>query len=154
MRYQYFIIAIAILTGCNQKNSNVYPTSREVTINTDSTRVFAQFLIKPIKVTINNDLRYYWYYTDKINSNVGGYNGNLLNGTYRVLSKENRLMEQGTFANGLKDGIWKYWYSNGNLQRIEIWKKGLIKGVPTEYSYNGEVISLTEASEIEITSPL
>lgn len=88
MRYQYVLLIVGVIfIGCTQMPSNIYPTSREITINTDSTRIFAQFLIKPARVNPKDNLRYYWYYTDKISSNVGGYNGNLLNGNYRVSIK-------------------------------------------------------------------
>jgi len=149
MRYQYVLLIVGVIfIGCTQMPSNIYPTSREITINTDSTRIFAQFLIKPARVNPKDNLRYYWYYTDKISSNVGGYNGNLLNGNYRVLSRENLLVVQGSFSNGLMDGVWKYWYSNGNIKKVETWKNGILKGFPVEYNQDGSLIQVEKGNEI------
>ncbi len=145
MRYAYFILFIGLLVGCSQINSNNYPTYRDITIKTDSSYIYTQTLVKVVKIETVNNLRYYWYSNEKISSNTGGFAGSLLNGTYKVMSSDNRLIEQGLFVNGLKDGVWKYWYGNGNLKRIEVWKKGIQKPSPVEYDIEGNLLSTKEA---------
>jgi antitoxin component YwqK of YwqJK toxin-antitoxin module len=149
MRYTYFILILSLLVGCTQINSNYYPTYRDITIKADSSNIYAQVLVKSQKVEPLNNLRYYWYSNEKISSNTGGFAGSLLNGTYRVMSKGNQLVEQGFFVNGVKDGSWKYWYSNGNLKRVEIWKKGILKSSPVEYDIEGNLLS-SKATELTV----
>lgn len=148
MRYSYFILILGLLVGCTQINSNNYPTYRDITIKTDSSYTYAQVLVKSQKVETSNSLRYYWYSNEKISSNVGGFTGSLLNGNYRVILKNNLLVEQGFFASGVKDGIWKYWYGNGNLKRVEVWKKGILKSSPAEYDIEGNLLSTKETEQV------
>jgi len=156
MRHFLLLFAIAILLGCTQTKTSKYNTYRDITVKTDSLYIIAQVFVESAKVIPQDKLRYYWYSNGAILSNIGGYSGNLLNGTYRALSKDNKLVEQGFFVNGLKDGTWKFWYSNGNLQRKEIWKKGILKSIPVEFDYEGNLLheQQTEQNvEMEITNP-
>lgn len=145
MRFTYLILFIGLLGGCSQINSNNYPTYRDITIKTDNSYIYTQTLVKVVKIETVNNLRYYWYSNEKISSNLGGFSGFLLNGNYRVMSSDNRLVEQGLFVNGLKDGTWKYWHNNGNLKRIELWKKGIQKSSPVEYDIEGNLLNTKEA---------
>lgn len=155
MRHFILLFAIAILLGCTQTKTSKYNVYRDIAVKTDSSSIIAQVLVESAKIIPQDKLRYYWYSNGTILSNIGGYSGNLLNGTYRVLSKDNKLVEQGFFVNGLKDGTWKYWYSNGTIQRKEVWKKGILKSIPAEFDYEGNMLSgkQTEQNvEIEIST--
>lgn len=76
----------------------------------------------------NTKVLYYWYSADAIHATQGGYSGKLLNGLYNeYYYPDKNLKEQGTFKNGLKEGIWKTWNTNGTLHSITKWKHGVEK---------------------------
>lgn len=72
------------------------------------------------------DLSYYWYSADAIHTTQGGYSGKLLNGQYNEYYLNKNLKLQGTFKNGLKDGVWKSWDEDGKMIETSNWKGGLI----------------------------
>ncbi len=81
---------------------------------------------------------YFWYQLNKIHSNVGGSHGKVLHGSYlKKEIKSNQLIENGFFKNGLKDGMWKEWYLNGNLNTIENWDKGTLQGKFISFNKDG-----------------
>tara|TARA_R110000868_G_scaffold24646_2_gene96984 strand:+ start:211 stop:954 length:744 start_codon:yes stop_codon:yes gene_type:complete len=80
--------------------------------------------------------RYYWFSKGKIQSNVGGFHGNLLHGDFELFKSEN-LVVKGIYKNGLKDGVWKAWDTNGRYSEITNWNKGVIDGELTSYYKNG-----------------
>ncbi|MEL6866456.1 MAG: hypothetical protein AAFP19_18670, partial [Bacteroidota bacterium] len=84
---------------------------------------------------------YYYYHQDKIHHNQGGFTGYLLDGRMEVFDEEQRLIEQGQFKEGLKDGTWKTWYPNGRLQSIRHWKKGEQNGWAETYDEKGELLT-------------
>ena len=70
---------------------------------------------------------------------MGGYAGELLHGEYLVYDKEKNLITKGGFAYGLKQGIWKYWNSQGILRYTVEYKDGLLDGEYIRYKQDGEV---------------
>ncbi len=95
--------------------------------------------VKPQK-----DTRYFWFASDSIFSNVGGFSGMLLHDKYEVFGVQNALLVQGNYKNGQRIGEWKYWYINGGLKKIENYKKGLLHGKYSVYSITGELLRETE----------
>lgn len=91
---------------------------------------------KDFKADINTS--YYWYSSNKIYCNKGGYSGKLLNGDYRVFGKNGELLSSGKFNKGRKDGKWKYWNENGQLIKLEPWCKGEMNGFVYEYYPTGK----------------
>lgn len=87
-----------------------------------------------------NTLFYYWYASNHIHVQQGGYSGRLLNGTYVEYDKQRNVREQGAFSKGLKNGIWKKWNTNGSLLMMEAWNKGLRSGPFTEFDANGKAV--------------
>lgn len=85
-------------------------------------------------------LFYYWYASNHIHVQQGGYSGKLLNGSYVEYDKERNVREQGTFSKGLKNGTWKKWNTNGNLLVTEVWDKGLRSGPFTEFDAKGKAM--------------
>jgi len=86
------------------------------------------------------DKEYYWYKSGEIHTSIGGSNGDILHGSYTKTHKNNNLTTQGTFSQGLKDDLWRYWHPNGELQEITEWKKGDKMGQYVLYSEKGEVL--------------
>ncbi len=84
--------------------------------------------------------RYYWYLKNEIHSNIGGFYGNLLHGSFEILMK-NELNCKGQFDEGLKTGKWKYWFSNGTYSAITEWKEGLKNGVQKLFYSSGIIKS-------------
>nr|WP_319570066.1 hypothetical protein [uncultured Draconibacterium sp.] len=96
------------------------------------------------KVNVENDVTYYWFTNGEIHQNTGGYSGQLLQSTYQKTTLEGSLVEQGTFKNGVKDGVWKIWDLNGNLTKIENWKQGFKYGKSYCIDPNTEKRIITE----------
>jgi antitoxin component YwqK of YwqJK toxin-antitoxin module len=78
-------------------------------------------------LTAKPKLFYYWYSANTIHSSQGGFSGKLLNGEYTEYYPDRNLKEQGTFKNGLKEGVWKTWDKDGTLLTTVEWKKGKVK---------------------------
>lgn len=96
------------------------------------------------KVKIDNTTPYYWYYNNQINHNIGGYYGRLLHGAYRVFNKNNQMITEGNFSNGIKIGLWKYWFANGSLKASALYKNGKLNGDVVYFSMSGEKIRVVE----------
>ncbi len=47
------------------------------------------------------------------------------------------LTEQ-VYANGLAEGVWKFWFTNGQLRQQQTFKQGKREGIVTEWSTTGE----------------
>lgn len=78
---------------------------------------------------------YVWYMNNTIHSTVGNYGGKLLNGEYMKLTKKGRkLVEKGNYSNGLKDGAWYKWNSDGSLKEYTEYKKGTMDGKYIQYA--------------------
>jgi len=112
---------------------------RSIVLNCPDSTIKFEILNTDKSFKIDDELIYYWYSTDKINTNRGGINGKPLHGFYHVTSKKGGLLVQGIYKLGLKDGKWKYWYSDGELKKVEIWKKGKLNGTQINYTCSGKV---------------
>lgn len=109
----------------------------------DSTIKAVAFYVNP-KVKIDNTAPYYWYYNNQINHNIGGYYGRLLHGVYRVFNKNNQMITEGNFSNGIKIGLWKYWFANGSLKASAMYKNGKLNGEMVYFSLAGEKLRVVE----------
>lgn len=114
---------------------------REVTVTYPDSTVRANILTKECKVKPHDNFNYYWFYSDRINHNQGGYSGSLLNGDYKVFDLSRRLLTQGKFKNGIKTGQWKQWNTKTGNYYTEYWKKGKRNGTAILYAENGKKIS-------------
>ena len=115
------------------------PETRSIVLNYPDSTVKFEILNVEKNIKFDDKLNYFWYSTDKISSNRGGIGGKPLHGTYHVSSKLGGLIAQGLFSYGLKDGNWKYWYTNGELRRSENWKKGTLNGKQINYNRSGNL---------------
>lgn len=83
------------------------------------------------------------------------YNGNKIDGLSKEFDQEGNIITlleynndrlisreriNRTDNNGLKQGIWKEFYSNGNLKKEENYKDNLLHGYYREYNNNGQII--------------
>ena len=131
-----FIVFVKVLFA--QDYDSKYNT-RTVLITTPDSVINAKILNSQKEFKINDELKYYWYADEKIGYNRGGINGSALHGTYTVFDSENKLMTQGEFKNGLKEGKWKRWYPNGELKSVENYKHGLKNDIQIYYNKNGDI---------------
>jgi hypothetical protein len=137
------ILAILFL-GMSSIQDNTQADMRVVVINFPDSAIHARVLIAKSYIKPDHDKIYYWYTSDCINANQGGFSGYLLHGDYSVYDNEQRLIAKGTFAEGLKTGIWKRWYPNGNMSEINTWKNGSLNGTARYYDQNGKQIRETK----------
>lgn len=85
-------------------------------------------------------LKYYWYDNSTIHETQGDYSGYLLDGFYtEYFNVDNGLSAKGTIKRGVRHGIWKYWYPNGNLKAREKWQRGKLRGKKYRYDTKGTV---------------
>lgn len=148
MRINIITILLGIvLIGCNVNKTSYKPESRSVYIVNDSAKIYANILLKQYKGGLKDNLQYYWFASDVLGANFGGYNGYLLCDSYKKIDFKGNLLEQGQFSNGLKDGVWKYWFTNGNLKRVEVWTKGIIGAKVTRYDRDGSLIKIENETE-------
>ncbi|WP_435261205.1 toxin-antitoxin system YwqK family antitoxin [Tenacibaculum sp. nBUS_03] len=88
------------------------------------------------KVKFKREVKLYWYALEKIESTFSGFSGRLLHGKYRkTLIFSKKIIEEGNFLYGMKNGEWKEWDEKGNLICITNWKEGKKDGF---YEYYAE----------------
>ncbi len=142
------------LLSCNINTTSYIPETRSVSVTNDSVKIYTNILIKHNKKDLKNELKYYWYSAYTIGENYGGYNGYLLHGNYRKVNTNSRLLEQGTFNQGLKDGEWKYWNIKGELKKVENWNNGKLseKTKRKDNESNPELNSINKSDSISADS--
>jgi antitoxin component YwqK of YwqJK toxin-antitoxin module len=129
---------ITVFPGYSQGKIKKNQT-REIIIKQADTLIRAQILTEKSSLKSKPDLEYFWYQAGIIKSNIGGYSGRLLHGSYAVFINEN-LVCKGVFNYGLKDGKWKTWFNNGDLAIISNWNKGKRQGEFINYNRQGEIL--------------
>ncbi|HEY1872553.1 MAG TPA: hypothetical protein VGG71_15930 [Chitinophagaceae bacterium] len=96
------------------------------------------YAIKPDKnMKIVSNQNYYWYRDNTILMTMGGYDGRLLDGPYKVFYPTKNLIEEGQFKSGIKQGQWKSWYENGALKAVVNWSSSRKNGSFTIYDSSG-----------------
>lgn len=106
------------------------------TVNTKQLNLIVTYPDSVIKLTayngdkqvkVKDNCLYYWYANNQVHCNKAGYSGKLLDGTYTVFDRSQKLIAAGNYKMGRKDGVWKYWYTNGQLKTVEEWSNGSIE---------------------------
>lgn len=111
--------------------------SRLIHLTLPDKTIEAEVLLKK-KVKPKRKRTYYWSDTRGIYQTQGGYSYYLLDGSYTAYYYPgNQLKEKGKFRNGVKDGIWLTWFSNGKLKDKVHWKNGIIDGNMEIYNSDG-----------------
>jgi len=142
MRYLFSLILVMFFFGVNAQKKDFYiPIYRDIIVVKDTGSCKLQVKVKiEKKVKPKNGVTYFWYANDKVHSTEAGFDGILLDGTYREFDKNENLTLQGEFIKGLKTGVWKKWYPNGKLKEEANWKDGKLKGRQLFYDEKGMVI--------------
>jgi hypothetical protein len=96
---------------------------------------------KQVKSKLVDNYSYYWYYAGTINHNQGGFSGKLIHGNYEVFNIQQKLITQGNFEYGLKEGEWRYWYENGVLMKRCSYKNGQLNGKFKTYDSSGNLLA-------------
>jgi hypothetical protein len=95
--------------------------------------------VNPVSGTVSTwpRLLYYWFGSNSIHEQQGGFSGKLLNGTYEESDRNHHLIMQGGFKAGLKDGTWKTWNESGRLSSVITWDEGVKTGKFAYYDAGG-----------------
>jgi len=95
---------------------------------------------KTPKMEFNPLLDYYWFMGNDIHISKGCIGGKPLNAGFTTYYLDNNLKEKGSFYFGLKNAKWMYWFANGNLHKIENYKKGLLQGAYNVFNDKNQLI--------------
>src|SRR3989344_7623881 len=129
-RFALLILLLPISTFAQQKQKPTFP----VYVNYPDYTVKADVFSNPQKISVNENLTYYWYSSNKIIETKGGYDGKVLNGSYTSFYLSKNLKEKGSFKDGLKTSTWTSWNIDGKINEITTWKKGMKNGVYKKYN--------------------
>jgi antitoxin component YwqK of YwqJK toxin-antitoxin module len=140
MKSLSFIILTSLfcITVYSQKHDYL-PETREVILHQGDSAIKITVLVKNVDIDSENDITYYWLKRNRIHENKGGYTGNLLHGEYIIFNAGEKMICKGMFEFGRKTGEWKFWYDNGSIEHIEIWKDGLKDGDFLYYNHDGSL---------------
>lgn len=119
-----------------KKGENLH---RTVYISNNDTTYVANVYLVDVSVKTNYETRYHWFKNNELHSNVGGYTGKLLDGQFKKICDDGILIEQGSYLNGIKSGVWKNWNRKGDLLSIISYKQGLKHGFYKFYA-NASII--------------
>jgi len=105
----------------------------------DSARII-RAQVNPVSGTVftRPGLLYYWFGSNIIHEQQGGFSGKLLNGSYEESDRYHHLIMQGGFKGGLKDGVWKTWNEGGKLGSMITWNEGVKTGKFAYYDAYGK----------------
>ena len=90
--------------------------------------------------SLKNTKDYYWFKGGLIHSSQGGVAGQLLHDDFKRFYHSNQLAEQGKFKKGLKVGLWKTWFQNGNLETTQEFSNGLSSGKFQKFDSYGNLV--------------
>lgn len=137
MRAIYLVLfMVYTFVSYGQRDIKTFKSRKIIITHADSV-VEARTLRNNGKVNVSDDKVYYWYQSNRVYSNKGGYSGKLLDGLYKVFNRDGNLVTEGNFKSGLKVGEWKTWYKNGELRIIGSYKDGKREGKFRLYNSKG-----------------
>lgn len=113
--------------------------TQTIRVTTDSTRIRASIIAETHEVKTSNDKYYFSYKGGQIKRVRGMIVGKILDGEFSELDEDNNVLIAGIFDEGLKDGEWKKWYTNGELKEVANWEKGEQTNAFSSYSIGGEL---------------
>lgn len=120
------------------RNQEEIPLTRLVAIEDEAIKYRFTVFVQNVDIKISPKILYYWFFDGKISQNIGGYAGFLLHGKYQVFTKSGQLIEQGTFENGVKEGVWNYWNPSGGKIRMVAYQNGWKNGNEVLYHSGNE----------------
>ena len=136
-----FLLTAFVLNGQNMSKKM---KKREVIANYSDSLVKANLFVDNKRIKTKDYLVYYWFKSGKINKNLGGYDGNLLNGRYVVFDENNNMVTEGYFKKGIKHGTWKRWLPKGGILDKQTWKYGQLNGISLLYNKEGTVLQISK----------
>ncbi|MFK8103061.1 MAG: toxin-antitoxin system YwqK family antitoxin [Saprospiraceae bacterium] len=104
---------------------------RSVVIKTKEVFCKIELALDSKKTRLLKDRFYFSYYNHKIYKSRFGAStfGHFLHGRYEDFYLDNKAIKEiGHFKHGLKEGIWKSWYADGQLKQIHHWRRGVKHG--------------------------
>ncbi len=69
----------------------------------------------------------------------GSYKEGKKDGVWEYYYKNGQIKEKGSFKEGKEDGVWELYYENGQLEYRGSYKKGYWEGVCEQYNDNGQL---------------
>ncbi|MGD2034795.1 MAG: hypothetical protein PVF73_07055 [Bacteroidales bacterium] len=138
------VVLTGLTTDLFSQGAEWQPMIREIVVKHKDSTVRAHILIHKENIKTSDRLMYYWYNQDKINKNMGGYSGDLLQGEYLVFDNNDNLITQGNFDRGLKHGTWKRWNPDGILKLSAGYHYGLLDGEVKLFDAAGNLYSIKE----------
>lgn len=127
------------LMSCSTYSNLDIDLSHTVTVDSDTSVVNAQILLESKEVKTQDDKVYFSFRKDKIYHTRGAINGVPLHGKYEEFYPTGELKQLGYFKNGLKESVWKTWFSNGEISSLYNFKNGEKHGEYFRYSITGKV---------------
>lgn len=146
IRTQYFLFLVLTFLYMPEANAQIeledFSDTREVIISNGDSLIIVNVATIEYKLEkIYSSANYHWFDANKVWTNVGGYDGFLLNGNFTVKDASGKMIRNGKFKNGLKTGIWIEWYPNGERKILNEWEYGQLDGDVFKWSPKGELIS-------------
>ena len=89
---------------------------------------------------------YTWYKAGRILTTVEGYDGLLLDGEYRMFYLNKSLYRQGNYKMGIRSGLWREWYANGQLKEKSVWEEGRLRGEPERFDSTGRPAAVRDTN--------
>jgi len=127
------------MSGFAKKFIPEYNRKKPITVVSGDTAVI--FYIRKDGISnVREKRQYHYYFHGQVFQNQGAYLGHLLEGEFVRLDGNGRLLEKGTFKDGLKQGEWKRWYANGELKGEQLWRNGKPAKTRFEYTVDGDKI--------------
>jgi len=154
---KYFVVTIlALISGFSllAQEIDIKDMRNHIWKETDSV-VFEFSCLPTVKpgVIPQDDLYYYWYDGKAIHETKGSYAGWLFDGYFKELNKSGRIIKQGCFRNGLKNGIWKEWWENGSLGSVYEWDNGIKEGELINYDSYGNILNAETYKNGQLNGP-
>lgn len=133
-----YSILLLILTACKPHPINQdYHSNQRIDLVVNDT-VYS-FSLYDREIDPKIDFTYHWYNQNHMQKAQGAYQGKVLDGIYQKKTRDQVLIQQGSFEKGLKEGEWIQWFANGKIASIHSFKYGLKDGDFNEYYPDGEI---------------
>ena len=128
---QFLLITfcLLVLEGMLHAQDFRVPRNRTERVNKGDTVYVFQILLEPSSRSCQDKLFYYWFADTCIRKNQGTWKGKLLDGLFQVFLREGKLIKEGLFHEGLKQGTWRDWDNDGKMIKSESWKDGVLHGM-------------------------
>lgn len=87
-----------------------------------------------------NDQQFFWECDGEMKTAFGHADGRLLHGEYKCEHRDHGLTQSGSFAHGLRNGIWFFYSPGGFVREKSHWKLGRRHGITEVFDGEGGLI--------------